>query len=247
MLKFFRRIRKNLLSDLPAGKAGSRMSKYLIYATGEIFLVMIGILLAMQVNNWNEERKSRVELDNILRTVAADLKEDTAQCSLIIQEYDTINSYSRKVIANEFNAKNIDDCIHCRKLVTNYNPIEIQRKGYKLLQNYAATNTDENDTLVASLSIFYNTFESLISSNNEIVKEESLNNFDYFKSQSWFIPWTQGHMTDPMREYFGESLDYKNRVASYNILANDNHNKFIKLYYENAIKLLEDLEARVGK
>ena len=51
MLHFFRRIRQSLLSD-------NRFRKYTIYALGEIALVMIGILLALQVNNWNEQRKS---------------------------------------------------------------------------------------------------------------------------------------------------------------------------------------------
>ena len=49
MIKFFRKIRQNLLSE---GKTG----KYLKYAIGEIVLVMIGILLALQVNNWNNNR-----------------------------------------------------------------------------------------------------------------------------------------------------------------------------------------------
>ncbi|MBO6621719.1 MAG: hypothetical protein JJ892_00130 [Balneola sp.] len=52
MFKFFRRVRQALLSE-------NKFSKYLLYAIGEIALVMIGILLALQVNNWNEERKSR--------------------------------------------------------------------------------------------------------------------------------------------------------------------------------------------
>ena len=50
MLKFFRRIRRKLLNE------GS-LRKYLVYAIGEILLVMVGILLALQVNNWNEGRK----------------------------------------------------------------------------------------------------------------------------------------------------------------------------------------------
>ena len=50
MIKFFRKIRQKLLSE-------SKFSRYLIYALGEIALVMIGILLALQVNNWNENRK----------------------------------------------------------------------------------------------------------------------------------------------------------------------------------------------
>ena len=51
MIKFFRKIRQNLLSE-------NKFSKYLIYAIGEIVLVVIGILIALQINNWNENRKS---------------------------------------------------------------------------------------------------------------------------------------------------------------------------------------------
>jgi len=50
MIKFFRKIRQNLLSE---GKTG----KYLKYAIGEIVLVVFGILIALQINNWNERRK----------------------------------------------------------------------------------------------------------------------------------------------------------------------------------------------
>ncbi|MAB47733.1 MAG: hypothetical protein CMC05_03795 [Flavobacteriaceae bacterium] len=53
MIKFFRKIRQNLLSE---GKTG----KYLKYAIGEIVLVVIGILIALQINNWNENRKNRI-------------------------------------------------------------------------------------------------------------------------------------------------------------------------------------------
>ena len=52
MIKIFRNIRQKRLSD-------NRFSKYLIYAIGEIILVVIGILIALQVNNWNEKRINR--------------------------------------------------------------------------------------------------------------------------------------------------------------------------------------------
>lgn len=54
MIKFFRKIRKNMIKE-------NRTSKYLVYAIGEIVLVVIGILIALQVNNWNEERKTRLD------------------------------------------------------------------------------------------------------------------------------------------------------------------------------------------
>ena len=51
MLKFFRHIRKKLIEE-------DNVRKYLLYAIGEILLVVIGILIALHVNNWNEQRKA---------------------------------------------------------------------------------------------------------------------------------------------------------------------------------------------
>jgi hypothetical protein len=78
MIKFFRHIRQRLLSDLPAGKAGNKISKYLMYAIGEIILVMIGILLALQINNSNELRKQREEEAVILSGIEKDFIETRA-------------------------------------------------------------------------------------------------------------------------------------------------------------------------
>jgi hypothetical protein len=65
MLKLFRRIREKVMHE-------GNLKKYLIYAVGEILLVMIGILLALQVNNWNERNKARkIELRALI-----DLKQE---------------------------------------------------------------------------------------------------------------------------------------------------------------------------
>ena len=55
MIKFFRKIRQNLLSE---GKTG----KYLKYEIGEIILFVFGILIALQINNWNEARKDTINI-----------------------------------------------------------------------------------------------------------------------------------------------------------------------------------------
>ena len=59
MIKFFRAIRQNLLNE-------GKTTKYLKYAIGEIVLVMIGILLALQVNNWNNNRQLKQKEKKIL-------------------------------------------------------------------------------------------------------------------------------------------------------------------------------------
>ena len=65
MIKFFRKIRQNLLAE---GKTG----KYLKYAVGEIILVVIGILIALQINNWNENRKLQIKSYDYLKRLKVD-------------------------------------------------------------------------------------------------------------------------------------------------------------------------------
>ncbi|MEN2283277.1 DUF6090 family protein [Algoriphagus sp. SE2] len=69
MIKFFRKIRQNLLSE---GKTG----KYLKYAIGEIVLVVIGILVALQINNWNQTRLNRSFEVTMLREIKSSLEQD---------------------------------------------------------------------------------------------------------------------------------------------------------------------------
>jgi hypothetical protein len=78
MIKFFRKIRQKLLSQ-------NRVTKYLAYAIGEIFLVVIGILIALQINNWNEKRKQNHSIRLTVQSLIEDFKQDTIQLKLDIK------------------------------------------------------------------------------------------------------------------------------------------------------------------
>ena len=75
MIKFFRKIRQKLLSE-------NKIIKYLIYAIGEILLIVIGIFLALQINNSNSEKLERKEFESILRYVLEDLEKDKTNLQL---------------------------------------------------------------------------------------------------------------------------------------------------------------------
>ncbi|MDG5493027.1 hypothetical protein [Psychroserpens sp. SPM9] len=76
MIKFFRKIRQNLLSEGKTGKPASRTGRYLKYAIGEVILVVIGILIALQINNWNEERKAKIFEKELYGRILVDLQID---------------------------------------------------------------------------------------------------------------------------------------------------------------------------
>ena len=69
MLRIFRAVRRGLIRD-----GGTQ--RYLRYAIGEIVLVVIGILIALQINNWNEDRLDRKKEREFLDSMLADLRED---------------------------------------------------------------------------------------------------------------------------------------------------------------------------
>ncbi|MCH2193692.1 DUF6090 family protein [Kordia sp.] len=93
MLKIFRSARKQLLKD-------NKFKNYILYAIGEILLVMIGILLALQVNNWNETRKSKLKNDSILSTIANYFALDTLVANQVIKHYEVSQKNSMLIIKN---------------------------------------------------------------------------------------------------------------------------------------------------
>ena len=78
MIKFFRKIRQKLLGE-------NHFSNYLLYAIGEIILVIVGILLALQINNWNENRVSKARIDSRLLNLTQDLEADIAEVQFNIK------------------------------------------------------------------------------------------------------------------------------------------------------------------
>ena len=78
MIKFFRRIRQRLLSE-------NKLGKYLAYAIGEIVLVVIGILIALQINNWNERRKQNIVEQEYLITLKKEFQNNINEVNRVIE------------------------------------------------------------------------------------------------------------------------------------------------------------------
>ncbi|MFY0630270.1 MAG: hypothetical protein JXR05_07800 [Flavobacteriaceae bacterium] len=92
MIKFFRHIRRSLLEQ-------NNMGKYFKYAIGEILLVVIGILIALSINNWNERRKTKLQATNYKKTIVSDLVQDTIAINSLIRR----TKIYKKNIINYFN------------------------------------------------------------------------------------------------------------------------------------------------
>jgi hypothetical protein len=95
MLRFFRQIRQRRLTD-------NKFGKYLLYAIGEILLVVIGILIALSVDNWNEERLERKEEIKYLSRLREDLKVDNAYFKRRIEDANRFTALSEEFLQRLF-------------------------------------------------------------------------------------------------------------------------------------------------
>ncbi len=92
MITLFRKFRQKLLSQ-------NRITRYLAYAVGEIFLVVIGILIALQVNNWNESRKLKKQKAVLLENLQQEFEENQKRLDIILGFLENRESYARHILS----------------------------------------------------------------------------------------------------------------------------------------------------
>jgi Family of unknown function (DUF6090) len=152
MIKFFRKIRYDLMDKNKTGK-------YLKYAIGEIVLVVIGILIALSINNWNEIKKTDAKVKNLLIALRNDLKQDTLliteRLPFIIEQYQ-LNESLRARVAKQ-NAT-VDTLIHIMRYEFNPNwsvQIIYNTNAYNSL-NQTGLIENLSDSLKSKIKNFYN-------------------------------------------------------------------------------------------
>ncbi len=91
MIRFFRQLRMGQMKH-------RAISKYLFYAIGEIFLVVIGILIALQVNNWNEQRLDKMKEISYLSGVKQDLESSLSELDRVIKKSSNVKNITTALL-----------------------------------------------------------------------------------------------------------------------------------------------------
>ena len=182
MIKFFRKIRQKMLAE-------KKFSKYLLYAIGEIVLVVVGILIALQVNNWNVNKKTRTDEGQILNDLIIEIEDDFASLNYNIERHsEAINSC--KVLLDVFN-KNIDynDSLSFHFARVHYHTVFISNMGaYESLKS-KGFETILNKKLRFEIINIYEKWYPILQSNDKTLSEDILhikrnfnqNHFDKFQ------------------------------------------------------------------
>ncbi len=156
MLKFFRKIRHRLLSENQTGK-------YLKYAIGEIILVVIGILIALQINNWNERRKTNNKGKEYIQEIYKELKIEVSNIDLVLNSLSNqYNGVEHVLSFFESENKEIKDTVQFTKSywsTTRLFIVERDLNTFDKLKSSGQSIILRNDSLTNMLDRFYKNFD----------------------------------------------------------------------------------------
>ena len=239
MAGFFKRFKINAVTE-------KRLGSYLLYAVGEIILVVVGILIALQINNHNERNRQEVRLYTILKNVSYDLEMDTLMVSQAIAYYEDKEEIAAEILKDTYTADTYETCISCGNMLGTYFPLTLNDKGYTQLKSYYEASK-EKDSLAIEIVQFYTAFNALVEEFTAQVKDNTFDNLKHWRdTQPWFYKVTS-QQRDPRFFEYMTTLDYKNRVAFYDAIACKNLKGVLSGYKTNANEVLRRIELRLGE
>ncbi len=208
MLKFFRRIRYNLMDT-------GKTTKYFKYAIGEILLVVIGILIVLQINNWNEKRLKQEQLISVYERILTDIDNDVQELSVNLDYYTGIEFIFKRVINDSLTPDLFD--VGLSRILTNFGAAtSLNMTGVNQLKTL-----NVKDSLSLRIIDTYNQMELvLINSFEKRINQESQDLVNIFRDNyAWYPEYMgktimQDNNSKELQDYFLNSSEYRHRVIS---------------------------------
>ncbi|MCR9288743.1 MAG: DUF6090 family protein [Bacteroidetes bacterium] len=161
MIKLYRKIRQKLLTE-------NKFSKYLIYAIGEIVLVVIGILIALTINNWNEQRKTHQQELLLLSQLQLDVNSNLNEVVELNNRL-YINKQGIDSLIVRLNKKHYDIMVPVFiSQALRKSDFNNASSGYNLMQSGKASLISDEAVLKPVLSLYENDFPDIIARQNDM-------------------------------------------------------------------------------
>lgn len=219
--------------------ARNKLLQYLIYATGEIVLVIAGILIALAINDQSEINKKDEKISSILTQVRKELAIDIAKTNGLIEFYIRKDSLISLVLTNQLTEEDYRNRNNGAlfQVTTTVSEFITTSNGYDNLMRNTDNMPARFEPLIADLNGIYIDDKRLVERFNEnisAVTDKIL--ADWSSKFEWYSKIITGTIEDSMIDYFVNDPFYKNHVSSYYIIAMQNHLPTIKSYRVDAIR-----------
>lgn len=209
MIKFFRKIRKKLVSE-------NKFSKYLLYAFGEIILVVIGILIALSINNWNEEKKLTQEVTTYLKN-ASDFIYNTADNTFELQRIQRKDSILNSVLIK-------DSTFYNNQNLKRYNPLYFSSNSefywdnsFDIILENQKLYSEKYDKIIRLLREMKAVKEGFINENAKTLLKMTEENENIIASKYEWYPYTDEASEVKRKDYYFTDFQFYNRLYNFRI------------------------------
>ena len=233
MLHFFRKIRRNLITS-------NKTSKYLQYAIGEIVLVVLGILIALYINNQNDQRKERERFDQVLAEVEKELEANISETRTYISWFAITDSLFLKVLIDSLDIDNYNGVQgnRLRTLAYTYSFAILKDDSFKKLSQ-SNNLTLEQEQLFNELSDLNNSIER-IEERRKYMIEGHKKNLTTIKKYDWFRNMVFSADDKTANDYYLNDPEHYNSSTEYFILTSD-YSRALMGYDKKAVRVYEKI------
>ncbi len=238
MIKFFRHIRRSLLND-------NKMGKYFKYAFGEIVLVVIGILIALQINNWNENLIKENELLKVHERLILDIDNDIVDLVRVRNFWNDKQPIFNKVVNDSISRDLLDKGLS--RLITSPTKINLNVAGVNQLKRL-----NVRDELSLGIIQSYDNMKSYLEPIEKRISDDINDLILIFRDNySWYGEWlsktiNKDNSSKALQDYFVNSIEYRNRVIHLNAIVFKSFLFYLDLFIDNLETTRTDLIKRTN-
>ena len=224
MIKLFRNFRQSLLNE-------GKTTKYLKYALGEIVLVMVGILFAMQVNNWNEQRKFLKFEKEILFLIVQNLESDSILLTEEMHKTDLALDLTDRLLAQVAKQNYSDSLNFWMGKIISFERFKSQSSAFEVLKAKGIDNISDKELQLALISYYDESLFQLYESLKDVL--------DSFNAD--WIPLLKTDFSDFKFRDYGTPIDSKAFFEKPSTIL------LIKLYKDNRGGQVRKMESALAK
>jgi uncharacterized membrane protein YgaE (UPF0421/DUF939 family) len=222
----------------------NKTSQYFKYAIGEIILVVIGILIALQINNWNQKNNESEQIRNIYARIVRDFANTAAEIDRDSRWMDSILINAGRVIKGDVSRDSLINSNNYAKKyfenLTGYPDIKINATGIRLLESKMELNYNLNNELTEALMHLYSEELFEIETDQQSLERDFFKLRDYITANGIFLDFVLNKNSNRFADMIMEDDLFKSYAVNYIRLLNYN-NRNLKNFKMKGQKLIDQI------